>query len=163
MPVATETARMADDLVIRAAAAADIAAVSRLDSRITGISKADYWEDMFERYGKRPDRFFLIAEQPGGGVVGFIIGEVRAWEFGSPPSGWIFALGVDPRTRLKKIGSRLFQAICACLAESGVDTVRTMLARDDELNMAFFRSQGMMGGPFIQLEMSLDGIAPGQH
>ncbi len=159
MPVAAETSRTADDLVIRAAAAADITAVSRLDSRITGISKADYWEDMFERYGKRPDRFFLIAEQPGGGVVGFIIGEVRAWEFGSPPSGWIFALGVDPRTRLKKIGSRLFQAICACLAETGVDTVRTMLARDDELNMAFFRSQGMMGGPFIQLEMALDGIA----
>ena len=163
MSVAAETSRMADDLVIRAAAAADVAAVSRLDSRITGISKADYWEDMFERYGKRPDRFFLIAEQPGGGVIGFIIGEVRAWEFGSPPSGWIFALGVDPRARLKKIGSRLFEAICACLAESGVDTVRTMLARDDELNMAFFRSQGMMGGPFIQLEMSLDGFAGGQR
>ncbi len=30
-----------------------------------------------------------------------------------------------------------------------------MLARDDALNMAFFRSQGMMGGPFIQLEMGL--------
>ncbi len=29
------------------------------------------------------------------------------------------------------------------------------LARDDALNMAFFRSQGMMGGPFIQLEMGL--------
>ena len=163
MPVATETSRMADELVIRAAARADVAAVSRLDSRITGMSKADYWEDMFERYGKRPDRFFLIAEAPGGSVAGFIIGEVRAWEFGSPPSGWIFALGVDPKARLKKIGSRLFQAICADLAASGVDTVRTMLARDDELNMAFFRSQGMMGGPFIQLEMSLDGIAPGQH
>ncbi len=31
-----------------------------------------------------------------------------------------------------------------------------MLARDDYLNMAFFRSQGMMGGPFVQLEMPLD-------
>jgi hypothetical protein len=31
-----------------------------------------------------------------------------------------------------------------------------MLARGDELNMAFFRSQGMMGGPFIQLEMPVD-------
>ncbi len=41
-------------------------------------------------------------------------------------------------------------------ARSGVDTLRTMLARDDDLNMAFFRSQGMMGGPFVQLEMPLD-------
>ena len=31
-----------------------------------------------------------------------------------------------------------------------------MLARDDDLNMVFFRSQGMMGGPFVQLEMPLD-------
>ena len=163
MTIAAEPPQSANELVIRAAAAADVTAVSRLDSRITGITKADYWEDMFQRYGKRADRFFLIAEQPDGRVLGFIIGEVRAWEFGSPPSGWIFALGVDPRARLKKIGSRLFEAICACLAESGVDTVRTMLARDDELNMAFFRSQGMMGGSFIQLEMSLDGLADQQH
>jgi ribosomal protein S18 acetylase RimI-like enzyme len=163
MPAAAEIPEPASELVIRAAEAADVPAVSRLDSRITGMAKADYWTDMFARYGNRSDRFFLIAEDSEGGVVGFIIGEVRAWEFGSPPSGWIFALGVDPKARLKKIGSRLFQAICACLAASGVDTVRTMLARDDELNMAFFRSQGMMGGPFIQLEMSLDGFTEGQE
>ena len=42
------------------------------------------------------------------------------------------------------------------MQESGVKTVRTMLARDDALNMAFFRSQGMMAGPFIPLEMDLD-------
>ena len=31
-----------------------------------------------------------------------------------------------------------------------------MLAVDDNLNMSFFRSQGMRGGPFIQLEKRLD-------
>ncbi len=144
------------DFVIRVAKSADIPAIRCLDTRITGMTKPDYWEDMFARYGKRPNRFFLVAEDEDHSLVGFIIGEVRAWEFGSPPSGWVFALGVDPAFRLRKVGSRLFDAICACLAQSGVDTVRTMLARDDELTMAFFRSQGMMGGPFIQLEMPLD-------
>ena len=91
----------------------------------------------------------------GKSVVGFIIGEIRAWEFGSPPTGWIFAMAVDPAARLRKVGSRMFEAITAHLAENGADTVRTMLAHDDQLNMAFFRSQGMMGGPFIQLEMPL--------
>ncbi len=142
--------------VIRGARSADVPAIGRLDERITGIGKPDYWQDMFARYGERPGRFFLVAEGEDRGLDGFIIGEVRAWEFGSPPSGWVFALGVDPAVRLRKIGSRLFDAICACLAKAGVDTVRTMLARDDDLNMAFFRSQGMMGGPFIQLEMPLD-------
>lgn len=145
----------AADLAVRTARESDVAAVADLDARITGIAKLAYWQDMFERYGKRRNRFFLIADDGPDGLLGFIIGEVRAWEFGSPPSGWIFALGVDPDRRLRKVGSRLFAAMCDCLTEAGVDTVRTMLARDDGLNMAFFRSQGMMGGPFIQLEMPL--------
>jgi ribosomal protein S18 acetylase RimI-like enzyme len=156
MPENGEASTGFRDLVIRAAESTDVPAISRLDTRITGMPKPDYWRDTFARYGTRPNRFFLVAEGEDGGLLGFIIGEVRAWEFGSPPSGWIFALGVEPSVRLRKVGSRLFAAIGACLAKTGVDTVRTMLARDDELNMAFFRSQGMMGGPFIQLEMPLD-------
>jgi ribosomal protein S18 acetylase RimI-like enzyme len=159
MPETGEPGTESGKFVIRGARSADVPAIGRLDARITGIGKPDYWQDMFARYGKRPDRFFLVAEGEGRSLVGFIIGEVRAWEFGSPPSGWVFALGVDPAVRLRKIGSQLFDAICACLAKAGVDTVRTMLARDDNLNMAFFRSQGMMGGPFIQLEMPLDPAA----
>ncbi|MFQ5971274.1 MAG: GNAT family N-acetyltransferase [Alphaproteobacteria bacterium] len=155
MPNAGETARMPRDIGIRVAEAGDIPAVIRLDTRITGISKPDYWTDMFERYGRRSNRFFLVAEDNGGTLIGFIIGEVRAWEFGSPPCGWIFAIGVDPEIRLRKVGSHLFNAMCRCLEDAGVDTVRTMLLRNDELNMTFFRSQGMMGGPFIQLEMPL--------
>jgi hypothetical protein len=31
-----------------------------------------------------------------------------------------------------------------------------MIAREDQLNMSFFRAQGMMGGPFIELEKPLD-------
>jgi len=155
MPETREVEDVNASVNIRTAALGDVPAVSALDARITGMEKPEYWKDMFERYGKRKDRFFLVAGDDQGHVIGFIIGEVRAWEFGSPPCGWIFALGVDPETRLNKIGSQLYNAMCQSLAATGVDTVRTMLARDDELNLAFFRSQGMMGGPFMQLEMSL--------
>ena len=144
-----------DGVAVRAAETDDVAAVGRLDERITGRAKPDYWRDTFARYGGRPDRYFLVAEEDGG-ISGFIIGEVRAWEFGSPPCGWIFAIGVDPDHRLRKVGSRLFETACRRMRESGVKTVRTMLARDDGLNMAFFRSHGMMAGSFIQLEMPLD-------
>ncbi|MCZ6604392.1 MAG: GNAT family N-acetyltransferase [Alphaproteobacteria bacterium] len=147
-------------LEIRAAGRGDVAAVIALDRKITGMDKPNYWSDLYDRYGDRKGRYFLVAEAAGGAgdgrqVVGFIIGEIRAWEFGSPPSGWVFAIGVDPETRLKRVGTKLFHSICDRLRAAGVDTVRTMLARDDELNMTFFRSQGMMGGPFIQLEMEL--------
>ncbi len=146
----------ASDLGIRPVEHADIGSIVTLDKVNTGIEKPDYWRDIYNRYGgDKKNRFFLIASDPAGAVLGFIIGEVRAWEFGSRPNGWIFALGVDPAHRQSKVGTRLFEAICRRFSRTGVKKVRTLLSQGDELNMAFFRSQGMMGGPFIQLEMPL--------
>lgn len=96
----------------------------------------------------------MVAEAEGQ-VVGFILGEIRAWEFGSPPSGWIFAINVAKGARLDGVGTRLFEVICAQFTEAGVDRVRTMIAKDDPLVMRFFRSQGMVAGPFIELEKVL--------
>ena len=162
-PAPSETAsRPAPALRVRASRAADMPEVEAIDARITGLAKPDYWAQAFARYGEREDRWFLVAEAEGG-INGFIIGEQRAWEFGSPPCGWVFAIGVDPALRLSGIGTRLFEAITGRMREAGVALVRTMLARDDALNMAFFRSQGMMGGSFIQLEMPLDdGASKGE-
>ena len=84
-----------------------------------------------------------------------MIGEVRDWEFGSPPCGWVFGIDVDPRARQAGVGTRLLQAICDGFRGAGVDKVRTMLARDNHLVLSFFRSQGMMAGPFIPLELEL--------
>ena len=50
----------------------------------------------------------------------------------------------------------LLQAICAGFKRAGVSKVRTMLSRDNTLILSFFRSQGMMIGPFIPLEMDLE-------
>lgn len=141
---------------VRPVRAEDLPHVIRLDRRNTGTEKREYWRDLFERYTRAErNRFFLVAER-NGRFVGFIIGEVRAWEFGSPPCGWVFAIGVEPEMRVSSVGSRLMDEICERFKSAGVAKVRTMLARDDQLVMSFFRSQGMMAGPFIQLEKSLD-------
>jgi GNAT superfamily N-acetyltransferase len=144
------------DVVVRAAHPGDLATVVALDAETTGMEKASYWRERFAWYvnGER-GRFFLIAER-GTEAVGFIVGEIRAWEFGSPPGGWIFAVNVRPAERLHGLGTVLFDAICARFRKAGVETVRTMLAKDDPLVMSFFRSQGMRAGPFIQLEKRLD-------
>lgn len=140
--------------VIREARASDMDAVAAIDAAITATPKPEYWQRAFRRYATRQGRYFLVAES-GGAVRGFILGEERAWEFGSPPCGWIFAIGVDPSHREGGLGSRLFDAITMRMRAAGMTTVRTMLVRDDALNMAFFRSQGMRGGSFIELEMPL--------
>jgi GNAT superfamily N-acetyltransferase len=141
--------------------AEDIPLVAALDKRVTGVAKAPYWRDIFARYGKRRlrERFFLVAEpaarEAERALFGFIVGEVRAWEFGSAPCGWIFALSVDQAARLRGVGEALLEAISAEFAKSGVTKVRTMVARSDRLPMLFFRGAGMTAGPYIQLEMDL--------
>ncbi|HTJ07456.1 MAG TPA: GNAT family N-acetyltransferase [Caldimonas sp.] len=134
----------------------DLAQVIAIDAMVTGVAKADYWRAVFRRYGgaSRTGRHFLVAEV-GDDVVGFVIGEVRDWEFGSPPCGWVFGIDVRPDRRLAGVGARLLVAICARFREAGIGTVRTLLARDNALVLSFFRSQGMMAGPFIPLEMDL--------
>jgi ribosomal protein S18 acetylase RimI-like enzyme len=144
-----------DQLRVRPAKAEDLRAVVALDAENTGAAKLAYWKDRFEWYaGRQPDRFFLVGEREGQ-VLGYIVGEVRAWEFGSPPCGWIFAIDVSRTARQHGLGTKPFDEICARFRKAGVDRVRTMLAKDEHLIMSFFRSQGMMGGPFIQLEKEL--------
>jgi N-acetylglutamate synthase-like GNAT family acetyltransferase len=153
------------DIVIRPARRGDLDQVIAIDKTVTGLEKRDYWLAVFRRYAGngKAGRQFLVAEADGR-VAGFVIGEVRDWEFGSPPCGWVFGIDVRPDMRLAGVGTRLLAAICERFRGAGVQTVRTMLARDNTLVLSFFRSQGMMSGPFIPLEMDLataGGRGPG--
>ena len=148
----------ADDvLVVRPVRRADLDQVIAIDATVTGLEKRPYWASVYRRYGTgdRSEQQFLVALAHGR-VVGFVIGEVRDWEFGSPPCGWVFAIDVDPQARLGGVGTRLLEAISASFRRAGVRKLRTMLARDDTLILSFFRSQGMMAGPLISLEMDLE-------
>jgi hypothetical protein len=40
---------------------------------------------------------------------------------------------------------------------AGVDTVRTMVRRDDVPVLSFFRSSGFVGGRFVEMEADLGG------
>jgi N-acetylglutamate synthase-like GNAT family acetyltransferase len=145
------------DVKIRTALAEDIPWIVSLDEKTTGEAKHQYWQELFGHFqqSRGTGRAFLVAEQQGR-VVGFITGEVRAFEFGSEPCGWVFALNVDQEIRVHNVGTRLFEALCETFGRAGVQKVRTMLNRDNHLVQAFFRSLGMMAGPFIQLEKDLD-------
>jgi len=145
---------------IRPARPADLSQVIAIDSIVTGLEKAEYWRTIHRRYGdaERAGRRFLVAEADGR-VAGFVIGEVRDWEFGSPPCGWVFAIDVHPQFRLAGLGTRLVAAMADWFRKEGVATMRTILARDNVLILSFFRSLGMTTGPFIPLEIDLERSA----
>jgi GNAT superfamily N-acetyltransferase len=159
LPAAAEAPR--DRTVsIRLARAADIAQVIAIDEQVTGLAKADYWQSLFQRYSRpsQTEQFFLVAIAADGAseiVLGFILGEVRAWEFGSAPCGWVFALSVRPDQRLHGVGQVLLDAMAERFRSSGVTKMRTMVARGNQLLMLFFRSGGMVLGPYMELEKEL--------
>ena len=144
---------------IRKATKADSKAIVALDAEITGTDKAAYWADILRRYAgarDRSERYFLVATSVDGELAGFIVGEVRAWEFGSPPCGWVLALSVAPKHRERGIGSLLLDALCSELKKADVTTIRTMVLVNDKVNLSFFRGEGLAAGPYIELEKHLD-------
>jgi len=146
-----------DAIDVRPVRRADLDQVVAIDAAVTGIEKRSYWQRIYRRYGIKvgsDQRHFLVAVAQGR-VVGFMIGEVRDWEFGSPPCGWVFAIDVDPAARQRGIGTLLLAAMSAQFRRAGVRHLRTLLARENTLILSFFRSQGMMAGALIPLEMEI--------
>lgn len=153
-------AAAAPTLRVRNVKAADLPAVVSLDATVTGLHKAAYWQRVYRRYGIKGQgqRHFLVAELDGR-VCGFVIGEVRDWEFGAPPCGWLFAIDVMPSARQQGLGARLLEALAGRFRQAGVNTLRTMTASGNSLIQSFFRSQGMRAGHLLPLEMDIGPAA----
>jgi GNAT superfamily N-acetyltransferase len=148
-------------VTVRAVRRTDLDQVIALDAVETGLEKREYWERIYRRYG-RPTRgeqsWFLVAVT-GATVVGFVVGEVRDWEFGSPPCAWLFAINIEAGARQAGIATRLMGAFGDAVRAAGVRKLRTLLSRDKLLVLSFFRSQGMMAAPIIPLELDLPAVA----
>ena len=144
-------------IAIHAAQRSDVAQVTALDGEITGLPKPEHWMELYRRQRGAPAGIFLIATPADDRerVLGFIIGEIRAWEFGSGPCGWVYALSVRPEVRERGVAEALLDRIAEEFRKAGMGKMRTMVARDALLPMRFFRGEGLMAGPYVQLEKDL--------
>ena len=150
-----QSAKSEPAILVRRAEESDLPAIKTFDERSNKDANPRYWQEMFIQYCDDKDRQLFLVCEIDAEIAGFIIGEIRDWEFGSHPCGWIFALGVRPDIRLSGIATNLYAAMCDFFRKAGVEKIRTMLAREDIDTHSFFRSQGMMAGPYIQLEKDL--------
>jgi ribosomal protein S18 acetylase RimI-like enzyme len=146
---------------IRSLRAEDLDQVVRIDAGHTGRRKPSYWDARFRDFlgGRREPLRVGLAAESDGLLVGYLLGEVRAFEFGSEPCGWIFAVGVAPHHVRAGIATRLLEEACRRFREAGIQTARTMIRRDDVPVLSFFRASRFVGGRFVQLERDLT-VAP---
>jgi ribosomal protein S18 acetylase RimI-like enzyme len=138
----------------------DLPDVVRIDAIHTGEPQRPYWVRLFREFlapGPGRHRVALAAEVEGE-LAGFLLADVRAFEFGSEPCGWILEVGVDPAHARRGIASRLLREAVRRLKGAGVATVRTMVRRNNVPMLTFFRTNGFAGGPYVQLEL-VDDVA----
>jgi ribosomal protein S18 acetylase RimI-like enzyme len=139
----------------------DLRAVTRIDGLHTGVPKPEYWRAVFDdflRGDRRRSRVSLAVDGPEG-LLGYLLGEVRAFEFGSEPCGWVFAVGVDPETVRRGVASCLLAEACKRFHDAGVERTRTMVERTNVPVLSFFRTNGFTAGRFVQLELALEETA----
>jgi ribosomal protein S18 acetylase RimI-like enzyme len=155
--MATEPADLAAE--VRELRPDDLDDVVRIDALHTSQRKPEYWQRVFHDFfdGGRDELRVGLAAEAGGVVQGYLLGEVRAFEFGSEACGWVFAVGVDTGALRGGIATRLLSEACRQFAREGIATVRTMVRRNDVPVLSFFRSNGFVGGSFVQLELDLGG------
>lgn len=151
------TARRCAQAKVRPARPGDATAITRIDAGHTGVGKPKHWKALLESC--RQDKGVALVAEFDTRVVGFLLGEVRAWEFGSPPTGWIYAMGVLPSEQGDGLGRSLVKAAEEWFVTAGARSVRTMVRREDVALLRFFRGAGFAAGPFVQMEMNC-GHAP---
>jgi len=149
MPEVTAAAR------IRPLDELDLSGIVRIDEKITGIYRPEVWEQRVMFYTRRDPGASQVAEI-GGRIVGFMLGDCRAGEFGlEEPSGWIERFGIDPDFRGKDLGRRMFDAICAHFRAEGAQRVRTLVDRNDTALTGFLNAIGFGDSPLTALERQI--------
>lgn len=137
----------------------DISAIVRIDERISGSYRPDVWERRVGFYLRRDPGASQVAEADGK-VVGFMLGDLRAGEFGlEEPSGWIERFGIDPDHRGQDLGRRMFEAMVTHFRQGGARSVRTLVDRSDAGLTGFLEALGLKPSPLQALEMPLDTAA----
>ena len=145
-----------ETLTFRPISELDIEAVCAIDEKISGSYRPDDWERRFMYYLRRAPELSLVAEA-GDKVVGFMLGEVRAGEFGlEEPAGWIEVLGVDPEFRGRSIGRKLLERMLEGFHRHGARSVFTLVDGKSQASLlAFFEAGGFSPTSIQTLERRL--------
>ena len=140
---------------IRTLSELDIGGIVRIDERITGIYRPEVWEQRVGYYLRRDPDTSRVAEV-GNHLVGFMLGDLRAGEFGlEEKSGWIERFGIDPDYRGRELGRQMFAAVQEHLKQQGAATIRTLVEEKDAANAGFLKALGFAPSPLQALEIRL--------
>jgi flavin-dependent dehydrogenase/ribosomal protein S18 acetylase RimI-like enzyme len=148
-------ARRMTKITVRQMTERDIDEMMRIDEKITGLPHSAYYQSKAAAYIKRAPESCLVALQRDR-VVGFVLGDVRGWEFATELSGWLEIIGIDPEHQGQGISRALMDELCARFRRAGVRVINTMVNWNDGDLIDYFRANGFNPGEYVNLVKPLD-------
>ena len=145
-------------ITVRRMRTQDAEAVLQINEKITGTPHEVQWESKIIDHLSSHPLGCLVAEA-GGKVVGFILGDIRGWEFAIPKSGWIEIVGVDPEYHKRGVARALIEKLHVYFRNHNVERVMTMVNWNDGGLVSFFRTLGFERSEFIILDK---GVSHGE-
>lgn len=137
--------------------------IVRIEKRIEGKlgiineERMEYLKEATRYNIERSDPMMSLGAELDENIVGFIIGEIRIWEFGiGEKTGWIRILGVDPDFQRRGIGRKLGEALLEHFERRGIKRVRTMAEWYTGDLISFFKSLGFNMLNMIPLEKEMN-------
>ena len=144
-----------ENVEIRALKKEDLDAIVKIDEKVLGENRKDYWERRLQSMNDKSSQVSLVAEVEGE-VVGFILGDVSGLEFGVPETiGWMDTIGVDPAYQKKGVATALAHELIKNLKAIGVRTIYTLVSWNDWDLLQFFHAMGFTRGDMINLELKI--------
>lgn len=139
------------EIKIRRMVPTDLPEILRIDSILVGGKRAITWQEKVETlwFTERPALNFVA--EVGDKVVGFVLGDVRGAEYGTPMCGWVDVIGVHPAWQRKGIGKRLIETFCQ-LCQSNQVRTRIIIRQDDKRMKNFLKSLGFRKGELVDFE-----------
>ncbi|MCJ7782850.1 MAG: GNAT family N-acetyltransferase [Desulfobacterales bacterium] len=144
-----------ENVEIRTLKKEDLDAIVKIDEKVLGENRKDYWERKLQSMNDKSSQVSLVADVEGE-VVGFILGDVSGWEFGVPETiGWMDTIGVDPAYQKKGVATALAHELIKNLKAIGVRTIYTLVSWNDWDLLQFFHAMGFTRGDMINLELKI--------
>ena len=105
---------------------------------------------------QRGDPLLNLGAEIDGKLVGFIISEVRRWEFGrGGMTGWILILGVDHEYQGMGVGHKLSSTLLDHFRKKNIKKIRTMVEWHEGELISYFRSLGFNMLGMLPLEKEI--------
>lgn len=145
-----------EHVTVRNLRPADLDAVVRVDGRVTGHARPEYFQKKLEEALRDTGIRISLAAETEGCFAGFLLGRLYYGEFGRPePVAIVDTIGVDPDFRGRKVGTALFDQLERNVRAMGIERIQTQVDWKYQDLIGFLGRSGFRPAPALCLEKPL--------